>query len=433
MTLDVSLPASLVETLVRRLGTAAPPPRPRARPVHVVYGGAHLFKAATIAKLGERARSAMDAWAGDAPTFGRTIGVSDASVAQQVMARVLDKLACRPVEATCIDFEDGYGPRTNEEEDAEAIRTAAELAQTSAPDTQIGIRIKALSGATIERGLRTLDLFVTTFAKATRGELREGFSVTLPKVVRSEEVSALSDVLDQLERSLGITRPIEIELMIESPRALLIDSGLAIPPLLAAARGRAVAVHLGAYDLTAELGVTAGDQRLDHPYCDLARMLLQLATAGTDVGVSDGATTTLPIPPKGASAEESAEAVRRAWALHAANIRRAIDVGIFQGWDLHPAQLPARYGALFAYFLERKEAMTTRLRSFVEHATRASRVGQVFDDAATGQGLMVFFARGLACGALDESDVRATTLAPEELSRSFAEIVASRARQEGSR
>jgi len=400
--------------------------------VHVVYGGAHLFNAATVAKLGERARTAMQSFAGDASTFGRTVGVADASIAQQVMERVLDKLARRPVEAMCIDFEDGYGPRTDEEEDAEAVRAARELAATSAPEALIGIRIKALSGATVGRGIRTLDLFVTSYAKAARGALREGFSITLPKVTSPEQVAALADVLEHLERTLGVTRPIEIELMIESARSLVTESGLAIPMLIEAARGRVVAVHLGAYDLTAELGVTAGDQRLDHPYCDLARMLLQLSTAGLGVGVSDGATTTLPIPPKDASAEESADAVRRAWALHAANVRRAIDAGIFQGWDLHPAQLPARYGALHGYFLERKAGMSARLRSFVARATQASRVGQVFDDAATGQGLMTFFARGLACGALDESDVRAAGLSPEELSRSFAEIVSARAAPEAS-
>jgi citrate lyase beta subunit len=391
-----------------------------------VYGGAHLFKAGTIDKLGERARGAMESWAGDPSAFGQTVGVTDAALAPQLVARVRDKLARRPVEAACIDFEDGYGPRADDEEDAEALRTAAELARTAAAETLIGIRIKALSGASTRRAIRTLDLFITALARATRGELRDGFTVTLPKVTSPEEVGALVELLERLESSLQIERPIGVELMIESPRALVNRFGLAVPTLVEAARGRAVAVHLGAYDLTAALGVTAGDQRLDHPYCDLARMLLQLSLADTSVGVSDGATTVLPIPPKGASHDESTSAVRRAWELHASNVRRAIDVGIFQGWDLHPAQLPARYGALFGYFLERKEAMTTRLRSFIAHATQASRVGQVFDDAATGQGLMTFFARGLACGALDDGDVAATTLAPDELARSFTEIIATR-------
>ena len=426
MTTDLSLPASLVDALAERFGAANPTPPARARPVHVVYGGAHLFKSGTIDKLGERARTAMATWAGDAPTFGRAIGVSDEGLARQVMDRVHAKLARRPVEAMCIDFEDGYGPRADDEEDAEAVRAAGELARTSAPETFVGIRVKALSGATVRRAVRTLDLFVTAFAKATRGELRDGFSVTLPKVTSAEQVGALASLLEQLEASLGVARRIDVELMIETPDALLGAGGLAIPALVDAARGRAVAVHLGAYDLTAELGVTAGDQRLDHPFCDLARMLLQLGVAGTPVGASDGATTLLPIAPKDASPEESALAVRRAWALHASNVRRAIDVGIFQGWDLHPAQLPARYGALFAYFLARKDEMTARLRSFVAHATQASRVGQVFDDAATARGLLGFFVRGLACGALDEDDLRSTTLTAAELSRSFAEIVAAR-------
>jgi citrate lyase beta subunit len=424
MSSDPSLPASLTDALVARLGTSAPAKALPPRPVHVVYGGAQLFNANTIAKLGERARAALEGHFGDPATFATTLGVGADSEA--VLERVRAKLGRRPVEALCIDFEDGYGPRRDDVEDAEAIRAAGELAVTAAPETLVGIRIKALAGATARRAIRTLDLFVTAYATATQGEIRDGFSVTLPKVTTTEEVAALVELLERLEATLGLRRAIGIELMIESPHALLGDGGLAIPPLLRAAKGRAVAIHLGAYDLTAELGVTAGDQRLDHPYCDLARMFLQLSVAGTTTAVSDGATTLLPIAPKNASPEESASRVRRAWALHASNVRRAIDVGIFQGWDLHPAQLPARYGALFGYFLERKDAMTTRLRSFVENATQASRVGQVFDDAATGQGLVAFFARGLACGALDEADVAPTGLALAELPLSFAEIVAAR-------
>lgn len=426
MNTDLSLPPSLVDALAARLGSVEPTAPARARPVHVVYGGAHLFEATTPAKLGERARTAMDAWSGDASTFGRTIGVADDALAEAVTARVREKLARRPVEALCIDFEDGYGPRADDEEDAEALRAAGEFARTTAPETTIGVRIKALSGATVRRAARTLDLFVTALARASRGDLRDGFSVTLPKVTSPDEVTALVDLLEHLESALGVARKIDVELMIETPRAILGAGGLAIPSLVEAARGRAVAVHLGAYDLTAELGVTAGDQRLDHPYCDLARMLVRLSIAGSLVAASDGATTLLPTAPRDASPEDAAAAVRRAWALHASNVRRAIDVGIFQGWDLHPAQLPARYGALFAYFLTQRDAMTARLRSFVAHATQASRVGQAFDDAATGQGLMTFFVRGLACGALDEDDLRATTLTTEELSRSFAEIVAAR-------
>jgi citrate lyase beta subunit len=214
--------------------------------------------------------------------------------------------------------------------------------------------------------------------------------------------------------------------MIETPRALLDAEGrVALPALVAAGRGRCTAVHLGAYDLTASLGVTAGEQRLDHPACESARVLMQLALAGTGVEVVDGATTRLPTG-------KEPDAVHAAWALHARGIRSALALGIHQGWDLHPAQLPARYGAVYAFFLGDRAAMTARLRAFVEKATKATLSGQVFDDAATGQGLLEHFVRGAACGALSAEDVAATGLTLDEMrARSFARIVEARALYSG--
>jgi hypothetical protein len=243
-------------------------------------------------------------------------------------------------------------------------------------------------------------------------------------VTEAREVRALASLLAELEDALSIAPgAIGIELMIESPQALLDKAGqVPIARLVQAAGGRARAAHLGAYDLTASLGVSAADQRLDHPLCDTARALMQLALAETGVAVVDGATTRV------AAASDGEGAVHEVWALHAANVRRALASGIGEGWDLHPSHLPARYGALFAFYLDQKSAMAARLRAFVERATRATRSGQDFDDAATGQGLLSFFLRGQASGALDEADLAATTLSLEELrGRSFAGIVQARA------
>jgi len=201
-----------------------------------------------------------------------------------------------------------------------------------------------------------------------------------------------------------------------------------------------VAVHLGAYDLTASLGVTAGEQRLDHPACDAARLLMQISLAGSGVHVVDGATTVLPIARHRETAEAPLTDAQRAinvgdvvsaWELHATAVRRALALGIHQGWDLHPAQLPARYGAVYAFFLAERSAMAARLRGFVAKATQATRSGQIFDDAATGQGLLEFFVRGVACGALSGDDVKATGLSLDELrERSFLRIVQAHHRQE---
>ncbi|MDB4946627.1 MAG: hypothetical protein JWP97_6161 [Labilithrix sp.] len=408
-------------------------------PVHVLYGGAHLFKKGSPAKLGAIARAAMETYGADDEAFAEVVGAPGA-IAGELAARVRETLANGAVQKSVIDFEDGYGPRPDDEEDADAERTGRELALEHAAGgaSILGIRIKALDAATGARAVRTLDLFVTALLEATSGALPRGFSVALPKVTRPQQVAALAELLAELERSLGVhDARIAIELMVETPRALLDEDGrAALPALVAAGDGRVTAVHLGAYDLTAALGITASEQRLDHPACDAARTLIQLSLAGTGIDVFDGATTILPIAPhrgtEGAPLSEgqrleNVNAVRSAWQLHARAVRRALTTGIYAGWDLHPAQIPARLGAVHAFFLGERRAMSERLASFVEKATRATRTGRIFDDAATGQGLVEFFLRGVASGALTEADVAATTLTPGELrGRSFAAIVARR-------
>ncbi len=445
MSSPTSLGSAQTTELLASLEVNGRVPIPRARDVeasaavHVLYGGAQLFRAESASKLGRIACESMDTFGRDDIAFASCVGLQKSTFASDLARRVRDKLARNPVERMCIDFEDGFGPRPAEEEDFEATRSARELAKcVDIASPVVGIRIKALSPETASRALRTLDLFLTALVGATGGRLHAGFTVTLPKVTRSREVEVLTRALMSLESSLGLTRPIAIELMIETPEALFDAEGrLAVASLVAAAEGRCTAVHLGAYDLLSSLGVSAGHQRLDHPLCDSARAFMQLSAFATGVEVVDGATTLLPIPPHRASGgtvlteaehERNRAEVHGAWTLHARNVRHALAQGIHRGWDLHPAQLPARYGATWAFFLEERVRMAERLRAFLANATKATRVGRVFDDAATGQGLLEFFVRGVLCGALDANDVTSAGLTMSELaSRSFAQIVSARA------
>jgi hypothetical protein len=159
--------------------------------------------------------------------------------------------------------------------------------------------------------------------------------------------------------------------------------------------------------------------------------LLQVSLAGTGVRISDGATTLLPTAPHPASSpltdvqrEENEAAIHRAWKLHVRNVTRALEEGLYQGWDLHPGQLPARYAALYAFFLAGAPESGRRLRHFVARAAQATQVGGVFDDAATGQGLLNYFRRALSCGAMTAEEVRAYSgLGPSALeARSFGEL-----------
>ena len=119
--------------------------------------------------------------------------------------------------------------------------------------------------------------------------------------------------------------------------------------------------------------------------------------------------------------------VHRAWRLHVDHIRHSLVHAYYQGWDLHPAQLPTRFAAVYAFFLEGLDLATDRLRNFMQKAGQATLVGDVFDDAATGQGLLNYFLRGINSGALSESEALATGLTLEELrSRSFVKILKGR-------
>ncbi len=413
------------------------------QPVHTVYGGAHLFRAETAGRLGSLARRSLDQFAPDAMTFAQAVGVQgDESFARTIYDRVRAKLVSEPVEDFRIDFEDGYGNRPEGEEDAVAVSAAREVARGMESATLppfVGIRIKPLNVELEHRAVRTLDLFLTALGAATGGVLPGGFVVTLPKVVRVEQVRALVRSLAALEAA-GPFAPgsLKLELMVETPQSLFDDEGRAhLPRLVAAAEGRCVAAHFGVYDYTASLAITASHQTMDHFACDVARNMMQIQLAGTPVALSDGATNIMPVVAHRAAKEgpplserqvrENVESVHRGWRLHFDHVRHSLRNSFYQGWDLHPAQLPTRYAALYSFFLESLPAASTRLRAFVEKAAQANLAGDVFDDAATGQGLLNFFLRGLNCGAITVEEARDTGLTLDELrSRSFLKILAGR-------
>ena len=443
------------------------------QPVHTVYGGAHLFKADSAKRLGELARRSLEQFAPDFLTFAKAIGLpgsetlpdaldpSDALTARlhvnpnQVRAenkplwlaytiynRVQDKLRREPVEDFRIDFEDGYGNRPDAEEDGHAESAATEVAAGMANKTLppfIGIRIKPLTEELRERSLRTLDIFVTTLLEKSGGRLPGNFFVTLPKVVMPEQVAALADIFDLLEPAIGLpSGTLKMEMMIETTQAIINERGESnLPLMLDAARGRCVAAHFGTYDYTASCNITAAHQHMTHPACDFARNMMQVAFGGTGVWLSDGATNIMPVAPHRASEgteltaqqiKENRATVFRAWRLHYDHIQHSLVNAYYQGWDLHPAQLPTRYAAIYAFFLDSLEAASERLRNFVEKAAKATLVGDVFDDAATGQGLLNYFLRAINCGAITEQEALSlSSLTLDELrSGSFVKILKGR-------
>jgi len=418
-----------------RLGTDFPGDGPERQPVHTVYGGAHLFSAGTAGRLGELSLAALEQWA---PTAGDLAEILDLAggLAERVHRLVVEKLKREPVEDFRIDFEDGYGHRPDEEEDGHARSVAGELAKgltagTLPPFT--GIRIKSLSGELHRRALRTLDLFVTT-AVDKGGRLPEGFAVTLPKIQDVEQVAVLGEALTELEQGLGID-PIPVELMVETPQTVIDRDGTAgVRKFVDAGRGRVRGAHFGTYDYTASLTITAAHQTMTHPACDFARHALLVSLAGSGVWISDGATNVMPVPPHRGDdltpdqVDDNRQTVHDAMRLHYEHIRHSLTHAYYQGWDLHPAQFPTRYAAVYAFFLEGLDQAGERLSNFVDSAAKATLVGEVFDDAATGQGLLNYFLRAINCGAIDEAEATDRTgLTLDEIrTRSFLAILEGR-------
>jgi len=416
----------LLDSALRQIAERYPAHEARRQPVHTVYGGGHLFRHDTAHKLGELARKSLADHAPDSKTFASAIGLRE-DLADTVYARVLAKLEREPVEDFRIDFEDGYGTRPDSEENRHVELAAQEVARGARENTLppfIGIRIKSFSRELHVRSARTLDLFVTTLARELNGELPRNFVVTFPKIQHVDQVRAFAEVLARVESDVKLHRRIPIEIMVEQPQTIFMPDGRAALPLIHdACDGRLVGAHFGTYDYTASLGITAAHQHMLHPACDFAKNMMQVAFAGTGVMLSDGATNVMPVAGPGGSHAS----VHAAWRLHAEHVRHSLETGFYQGWDLHPAQLPTRYATVFAFFLEGRAAATERLKNFVEKAAQATLVGDVFDDAATGQGLLNFFLRGLSCGALTEDEALQTGLTLEELrSKSFVKVLENR-------
>jgi citrate lyase beta subunit len=405
------------------------------QPVHTVYGGAHLFTAGTARKMGDVALRAMQDYAPSPAALARGMTGAGGAAAlwEKVYARVIDKLQREPVEDFRIDFEDGYGTRPDAEEDGHAVAAAEEVAKgirDGGLPPFVGIRIKPFTDPCYARSKRTLDLFVTTLA----GKLPDNFVVTIPKVTHVAEIEALCALFEQLEVRTGLAAgSLHYEIMVETPQAVLDPGGRSpLRSFVDAGRGRCRSAHFGTYDYTAGVNVVATHQGMEHPACDFAKHVMSVTLAGTGVQLSDGATNIMPVGPhRGAANDEQRRdneaAVHRAWRLAYANVRHSLRSGFYQGWDLHPAQLPVRYAAAYSFFLEALGSTTERLRAFVDKAARATLLGDVFDDAATGQGLLNFFLRGLACGAITEDEARATGLAPDDFAtRSFVAILERR-------
>ncbi|MFD2934285.1 DUF6986 family protein [Spirosoma flavum] len=445
-----------------------PGDKPDRQPVHTVYGGANLFKSDTCVRMGETALKNLQTYSPNfvilanvlqlpgyehlphlqheiAELTSRLDKLSEADrrnepawLAYSVYNKIVQKLQTEAVEDFRIDFEDGFGNRPDDEEDATAVQAALDVAEGMKNKTLspfIGIRIKPFTEDLKFRGVRTLDIFLSTLLDKTGGVLPDNFVVMLPKVTIPEQVVTMVRLLEIVENGNNLAPgTLKIETMVEATQIVMDDEGRnPLMRIIKASEGRCIAAHFGTYDYTASCGITAKYQTMSHPVCDFAHHMTKVALGGTGIFLSDGATNVIPIGPHRGDdltfeqLAENRESVHSAWRLGFTHTTHSLINGFYQGWDLNPAQLPMRYAATYAFFLSSYEDAVFRLKIFVERAAISTLTKDIFDDAATGQGLLNFFLKAMNCGAISENEALATGLTLDEIrSRSFYRILEGR-------
>lgn len=384
-------------------GEQFPGPAEGRQPVHTVYVPADRFSRTTPADFGKEALRLFNNHTPGAGSFGSTFGI-DPELAGTVRERVAAKLAADPIEDLRIDFEDGYGARSDAEEDdhvMQVVEAVAAAYQVKELPHFWGIRVKSFADGGHERSLRTLDGFLTSL-RDRLGRLPGGFVITFPKVVMPEHVGIFAEYLDRLETSLGLPNGIlRFEVQVETTEAIVNHRGeIGLRAIVEAGAGRISAAHFGVFDYTAAVGLPPEQQRLDHPACDFARHVMQVTLAGTGIRLSDGSSNVVP-------RNDGSDEVNRTWHVHSAQVRHSLKNGFYQGWDMHPAHLPSRYATVYTFHLTDVDDVIGRVRAWHEQA--AGQPNGVLDEPATIKALTARLQRAVDCGALDPSALPSTT------------------------
>jgi citrate lyase beta subunit len=372
------------------------------QPVHTCYIPADRYHRHAHREWGDIALDALTTHGKRPRHFAHLID-ADVDAIEEIWPALLEKLQSEPIEDLRVDFEDGYGRRDDSEEDDHVAQALESMCTNATPF--IGARIKSFEAVTRDRALATLDQLVSGLA---RHGFPDEFVITLPKVSAVEQVEVMADACATLEKQNSL-KPgsLHFEIQIEMPQAIIGPDGSApAARFIDAADGRLTAFHYGTYDYSAAVGISAAFQTLDHPAADFAKSMLQVVTAQTGVRLSDGSTNIIPIG--------DAREVEDAWRNHYRLVRRSLARGIYQGWDLHGAQLPTRFAAVFTFYREHADKAAERLRAYLDRAESGT-----MDEPATAIALAGYFLRGVDAGAITNTQLEGWTGQTTQLLRAL--------------
>ncbi len=371
------------------------------QPIHTLYLGAQHFNEQYLEGAGQEACRYFETYLPDPDAINSIFKLQlDALESQQLYRLVKERLASTPIEDFRIDFEDGFGDRSDDEEDQAAIACAKavrlNMRQPFFPDF-FGIRIRAFTEDLRDRSARTAMLFMEHLLEAEQG-VPKNFTFTLTKISVEEHIVYGAKLLAEIEKRFQLTAgSLKAEFMVETTQALMDENGRCpLKSFIEAGEGRIRGVHFGTYDFTAANKLLPFEQMMDHPVCDHAHFVMKTALHDTGVWLSDGATNVLPFELDGGAKH----GVVDSWRLSFKHICHSLKKGLYQGWDLHPGQLPVRYLAFYYIFRKGLKQAAIRLSKYEKNER-----GTIADDAATAKVLRNFLLKGLHSGAFTKEEL----------------------------
>jgi citrate lyase beta subunit len=290
-------------------------------------------------------------------------------------------------------------------EDAQALRDdvverGRETAIKVFRDARWGktLRFYRPSGLSLDYCLRDIVIVLTESAKGLPPESFPVDGVVWPKTEHPGELALVCEMLDTLERKLGLPENhIKLEFLVESGWAVA-----QLPLLVKASIHRLAGIIWGIADYSADIGLPRIDN--DHPVCDWVRMTIVNMAGAIGVPSIDNMTVNYPVPQASRTAAENKKLVL-------ARLKEVYDdavhgqkLGMDGKWVGHPLQLLCvRLAYRLAFTEEEFREELEKIEAYkaaVEQELGATIIKGVMSDRATDRHARWKIRKAIACGHL---------------------------------
>jgi citrate lyase beta subunit len=265
---------------------------------------------------------------------------------------------------------------------------------------------------------------VEVLSRSAQGIPPERFpidGIVWPKPEHPEEISFVCEMLEEMERKLGLARNrIKLEFLVESGW-----SAAQLPLLVKAALPRLAGIIFGIADYSADIGLPGIVN--NHPVCDWTRAAIVNIAGAVGVPAIDNMTMNYPVASPKRSAEENRTFILQRIREVFQDTRHGIELGMDGKWVGHPLQLfVVRLAFRLALPEEEVRRETEKLLCYAESVAKekgTTIIQDVMTDRATDRHTRTRLRKAIALGLLDTGKGLALGLISREEYEAFSEPV----------